>query len=151
MRAVIQRVTKASVRVDGEITGAIGRGLLIFLGVEEADDPEDAEWLAGNIPSLRVFEDKDNRMNRSVLDIAGEILAISQFTLYGNVRKGTRPSFNHAACPEKGNALYEAFVKSLARHLGKPVQTGIFGAYKQIEALNDGPVTLIIDTKNKKF
>ena len=151
MRAVIQRVAKASVKVDGEVTGAIGPGLLVFLGVEEADGPEDTEWLACKIPSLRVFEDEDNRMNRSVLDTAGEILTISQFTLYGNVRKGTRPSFNHAAGPEKGNALYEAFVENLARHLGKSVQTGIFGAHMQIDALNDGPVTLVIDTKNKKF
>ena len=125
--------------------------MLVFLGVEEADGPEDTKWLASKIPSLRVFEDEDNRMNRSVLDTAGEILTISQFTLYGNVRKGTRPSFNHAACPEKGNALYEAFVENLAQHLGKSVKTGIFGAHMQIEALNDGPVTLVIDTKNKKF
>lgn len=151
MRAVVQRVSKAAVEADGAMTGKIGPGLLVFVGVEETDTPDDTEWLAAKIPVLRIFEDDGGRMNRSVMDIGGEILAISQFTLYGNVRKGTRPSFNHAANPEKGKADYEAFVKSLSRHLGKPVPTGVFGVHMSIEAHNDGPVTLFLDTRNKKL
>jgi D-tyrosyl-tRNA(Tyr) deacylase len=151
MRAVIQRVSKAAVKVDDVTIGTIGIGLLVFLGVEKKDTTEDIEWLAAKIPSLRVFEDDGGRMNRSVLDITGNILVISQFTLYGNMRKGTRPSFNHAANPEKGKADYESFVDCLSKYIEKPVQTGKFGAYMQIEAIHDGPVTLILDTKNKIF
>lgn len=127
MRAVIQRVSKANVRVNDVTTGTIGIGLLVFLGVEKEDTTKDIEWLAAKIPSLRVFEDEEGRMNRSVLDIDGDILVISQFTLYGNMRKGSRPSFNHAANPEKGELDYESFVDCLSKYIGKPVPTGNFG------------------------
>ena len=151
MRAVIQRVDKASATVKSEVTGSIGAGLLLFLGVEADDTLEDLEWLAAKIPALRVFEDEEGRMNRSLTDTDGDILAISQFTLFGNVRKGTRPSFNKSAPPEKAREYYEKFVESLSRHLAKPVPTGVFGAHMQIKALNNGPVTLFIDTRNKKL
>jgi len=151
MRAVVQRVTQASVKVDGDTTGTISTGLLIFVGVEAGDSAQDTEWMAAKIPALRIFEDEEGRMNRSVLDIGGDILAISQFTLFGNVRKGTRPSFNHAAPPEIGHTLYNELVERLSYHLGKKVPTGIFGADMQVEAHNDGPVTLFIDTRNKKL
>ncbi len=151
MRAVIQRVAKAHVKVDNVTIGVIGTGLLVFLGVENKDTVEDIEWLAAKIPLLRIFEDDEERMNRSVMDIDGDILVISQFTVYGNMRKGTRPSFNHAAKPEKGESDYESFVDCLSRNIGKPVPTGKFGADMQIETINDGPVTLILDTKNKRF
>ena len=151
MRAVIQRVSKATVRVNDVTTGTIGMGLLVFLGVEKGDTTEDIEWLAAKIPSLRVFEDDGGRMNQSVLDIDGDILVISQFTLFGNMRKGTRPSFNHAANPEKGKSDYESFVDCLSKYMGKPVPTGNFGSHMHVEAHNDGPVTLILDTKNKRF
>ena len=151
MRAVVQRVSQASVTVDGQVSGSIGPGLLVFVGVDADDSPQDTQWLAAKIPALRIFEDDQGRMNRSVVDTGGDILAISQFTLYGNVRKGTRPSFNHAAPPEKGQAGYEAFVEALSDHLGKPVPTGVFGAHMEVQAHNDGPVTLFIDTHNKKL
>ena len=149
MRAVIQRVKSARVFSDGKETGFIGRGLLVFLGIEGIDTTEDMEWLSAKIPKLRCFEDDAGRMNRNLGDIDGEVMVISQFTLYGSLRKGSRPSFNRAAAPEHAIPLYEAFVDILSSHLGKPVPTGIFGAYMEIEAHNDGPVTLILDTRNK--
>jgi D-tyrosyl-tRNA(Tyr) deacylase len=151
MRAVIQRVAKASVTADGEPTGAIGPGLLVFLGIEETDTETDALWLAEKIPSIRCFEDEDGKMNRSLLDKGYEIMVISQFTLYGNLKKGTRPSFNKAARPDTAIPLYDFFVENVHRASGKPVAEGIFGAYMQIDAANDGPVTLILDTKNKNL
>ncbi len=151
MRAVLQRVSEASVEVEGKVIGAIGPGLLAFIGIARDDGPEDLRWLSQKIPSIRLFPDEKGLMNRSLLDTGGDLLVISQFTLYGNLRKGTRPSFNRAAPPEIAVPLYEAFVKEVSTHLGKPVPTGVFGKMMKIRALNDGPVTLLLDTKNKKL
>lgn len=151
MRAVIQRVSEASVSIDGKLKGAISHGLLVFLGIESEDGTEDLVWLSGKIPQIRIFPDEAGLMNRALTDIDGEILLISQFTLYGNLRKGARPSFNRAAPPEIAMPLYEEFVRALSTALGKPIVTGEFGAMMKIQALNDGPVTLFLDTKNKKF
>jgi D-tyrosyl-tRNA(Tyr) deacylase len=149
MRVVIQRVKKAEVVADGKTTGRIGPGLLVFLGIEEIDTKEDATWLAEKIPVIRCFEDEDGKMNRSLMDKGYEIMVISQFTLFGNLRKGTRPSFNRAALPDKAIPLYEFFITKLEQSCNKPVACGIFGAYMEIDAANDGPVTLILDTRNK--
>jgi len=151
MRAVIQRVSEASVAVDGQIVGAIGPGLLLFVGVEAADTDEDIQWLANKLPTLRVFEDADERVNLSLADTGGQILLISQFTLFGSLRKGTRPSFNRAAPPEQAKELLARLHGALEAALGKQVPQGIFGAMMDIRAANDGPVTLIIDTKQKDF
>ena len=151
MRIVLQRVSRASVAVEGVERSAIGRGLLIFLGVGQGDGADDLAWLVRKIPQIRCFEDEDGRMNRSLLDVGGEALVISQFTLFGNLRKGTRPSFNRAALPETAVPLYEQFVEALSAALGKPVGTGSFGAYMAIDAANDGPVTLMLDTRQKDF
>jgi len=151
MRAVIQRVSQASVTIEDTITGAIGRGLLIFLGVGRDDSLADSEWLTRRIVQLRVFEGANGRMNQSLMDFDGNALVISQFTLFGNLRKGNRPSFNRAASPERALELYEAFLRDLSTVLGKSVAAGRFGADMQIEAHNDGPVTLIIDTEERDF
>jgi len=151
MRAVIQRVKEASVSVEGKIVGAIGAGLVVFVGVEAADTDEDIAWLANKLPALRVFEDETGRMNLSLMETGGEILLISQFTLYGSLKKGTRPSFNRAAPPEQAKELLARLHRALETALGKPVPTGVFGAMMEIRAVNDGPVTLVIDTKNKEF
>lgn len=148
MRAVLQRVSRASVVIDGETVGAIGRGLLVLLGVAPADTAEEARWLAEKIAGLRVFSDEAGKMNLSVADVGGAVLVVSQFTLYGDCRKGRRPSFIGAAPPEIAVPLYEAFVNAL-RALGLPVETGRFGAMMQVELSNDGPVTLILDTADK--
>lgn len=147
MRAVIQRVSSASVTVAGETTDAIGRGLLVLLGVHPADTAEDGQWLAEKLVRLRIFEDDAGQMNRSVLDSGGGILVVSQFTLFASTRKGTRPSFNEAAKPDLAIPLYEQFVAQVAAALGRPVATGRFGAMMQVTLVNDGPVTLVIDTK----
>ena len=146
MRAVIQRVTRASVAVDGKVVGQIGQGLLIFLGVATDDTEKDMEYLAHKIANLRIFEDEANKMNRSLLDIQGEALVVSQFTLYGDCRKGRRPSFTHAAPPDKANMFYEMFIEYL-RVLGLQVQSGVFQAFMEVELLNDGPVTLLLDSR----
>lgn len=151
MRLVIQRVSEAACTVDKQVTGKIGKGLLVFIGVDADDELEDMKWLAEKLPRIRLFEDDEGKMNRSLEDIDGEVLAISQFTLHGNLRKGTRPSFNRSAGQEKGKQFYEDFVALLSQIIEKPVPTGIFGAHMDIEAHNDGPVTLILDSKNKKF
>ncbi len=155
MRAVIQRVREASVavagQVAGQVVGAIGPGLLVFAGIESADTEEDAAWLANKLPALRVFEDAEGRMNLALTETGGGILLISQFTLFGNLRKGTRPSFNHAAPPEFARAYFENFHRVLEAALGRPVPTGVFGAMMDIRAAHDGPVTLILDTKQKDF
>ena len=150
MRAVLQRVSRAHVTVNGETTGAIETGLLIFLGVAPADTESDARWLAEKICALRIFEDDDGRMNRSVVDIAGGILVVSQFTLFASTRKGTRPSFNDAAKPEIAIQLYEAFNRFATAALGRPVATGRFAAKMDVSLVNDGPVTLMIDTKERE-
>jgi D-aminoacyl-tRNA deacylase len=149
MRAVIQRVTRASVEVQHEIVSQIGRGLLVFLGIETADSRDDIVWLAGKIARLRVFSDENGAMNLSVQNIAGDLLIVSQFTLLASTRKGNRPSFVDAAAPEQANQLYEEFCEQLEREVAKPVCRGVFGADMQIELVNDGPVTICLDTKRK--
>lgn len=144
MKAVIQRVTSASVVVAGETVGSINRGVLVLLGVEKGDDESRADWLAGKICDLRIFPDQDGRMNLSVRDVAGSLLVVSQFTLAGNCAKGKRPSFDTAAPPDEGRRLYEYFVESAASR-GLPVQTGIFQADMQVALVNDGPVTFILE------
>jgi D-tyrosyl-tRNA(Tyr) deacylase len=144
MRAVIQRVSEASVTVEGQVTGAIGRGLLVLLGVGHADTEATAEALAAKIAKLRIFADAEGKMNLSVQDVQGSVLAVSQFTLLADTRKGNRPSFTDAAPPEKGNALYEAFCTALAGQ-GVPVQQGVFGAHMDVRLVNDGPVTIVLD------
>ena len=149
MRAVVQRVSSASVDSEGVRTGTIGRGFLVLLGVTHSDTEEDAQWLAEKIAGLRVFEDEEGKLNRSLLDVGGEMLVVSQFTLYGDCRRGRRPSFSEAARPETANALYEKFVE-YARQTGVSVQTGVFQTMMAVSLVNDGPVTLIIDTPEKK-
>lgn len=151
MRAVVQRVHRAKVASGGIVTGSINRGLLVFLGVESGDGDEDLRWLSQKLPTIRCFEDEEGKMNRSLIDIDGEMLVISQFTLFGNLRKGTRPSFNHAAPPDVAIPLYQRFVAESARLLGKPVPTGVFGQHMDIDVQNNGPVTLIIDSKRKDY
>ncbi|MGA2052209.1 MAG: D-aminoacyl-tRNA deacylase [Opitutales bacterium] len=151
MRAVIQRVKEASVAVEGRVVGAIGPGLLVFAGIESEDGEEDIAWLANKLPALRVFEDEAGRMNRSLGEVGGGVLLISQFTLYGSLRKGTRPSFNRAAPPEFARAFFEKFHHALEAALGKLVPTGVFGAMMEIRAAHDGPVTLMLDTKQRDF
>ncbi|HEY7309689.1 MAG TPA: D-aminoacyl-tRNA deacylase [Gemmataceae bacterium] len=146
MRAVLQRVSRAAVVIDGETVGAIQRGLLVLLGVAPADTKKEARWLAEKVAGLRVFNDEAGKMNLDVAEVGGGVLVVSQFTLYGDCRKGRRPSFIAAAPPEIAVPLYEAFVNAL-RALGLPVATGRFGAMMQVELVNDGPVTLILDTK----
>lgn len=150
MRAVIQRVSSASVTVADEQIGSINHGLLVLLGVTREDTPEDAVWLARKIADLRIFADDDGRMNRSVVDIDGQVLVVSQFTLIASTRKGTRPSFNEAAPPDLAIPLYEDFVQQLESLLPSPVATGRFGADMKVALINDGPVTLVIDTHNKE-
>lgn len=149
MRAVVQRVIRASVTVDGAIKARIGRGLLILLGVHRDDDADRADWMAGKLARLRIMDDEDGVMNRSLLDTGDEALVISQFTLLANNRKGNRPSFNDAARPEVAIPLYERCVQSLEGLLGKPVPTGVFGAYMEVELSNNGPVTIVIDSEKE--
>ncbi|MDZ4714788.1 MAG: D-aminoacyl-tRNA deacylase [Cytophagales bacterium] len=148
MIAVVQRVSKAAVHIGGETRAEIGKGLLVLVGVEEADQQKDAEWLSAKIVNLRIFNDAAGVMNVSVKDDGGEIIAVSQFTLHASTRKGNRPSYIKAARPEVAVPLYEYFVASLGTQLGKPVQTGIFGADMQVSLVNDGPVTILIDSIN---
>ncbi|WP_028296495.1 D-aminoacyl-tRNA deacylase [Olivibacter sitiensis] len=150
MRAVIQRVSKASCTVDGKVTGAIEHGLLILLGLEEADTMEDVVWLAQKIVNMRIFGDEQGLMNKSIQDLSGDILLISQFTLFAQTKKGNRPSFIRAARPDKAIPLYEAMTAELERLLGKAVEKGVFGADMKIDLCNDGPVTIVMDTKNKE-
>jgi len=147
MRVVVQRVRSASVAVDGEISGKIGPGLLVLAGFEAADTTADLDWMAGKLVRLRLFADEAGVMNRSVLEAGGEVLAVSQFTLYASVKKGNRPSWSRAARGDVSQPLFEAFVAKLAGELGKPVPTGVFGADMQVSLVNDGPVTLSIDSR----
>ena len=150
MRAVIQRVSQASVSINGIIKGDIQQGLLILLGVEEADTMEDGNWLAKKISQLRIFSDEAELMNQSILEVDGEVIVVSQFTLHAKTKKGNRPSYIKAAKPEQAIPLYEGFVEALEMELGKTVQIGEFGANMQVSLCNDGPVTILIDTKNKE-
>lgn len=151
MRAVIQRVKRASVTIDGSITGSIRHGLLILLGVESGDTDADLEWLVSRIARLRIFEGGDGKMNRSIRDIDGEALVVSQFTLFGSMKKGSRPSFNRAAVPAEAVPLYERFVGALGDAIGKPVPTGRFGAMMDVALVNDGPVTIVLDSRRPDF
>jgi len=150
MRAVVQRVSQAEVKIDGNIAGACGKGFMVLLGVHADDEEQDADWLAAKVAALRVFSDEEGKMNRSILDISGEALVVSQFTLHAKYKKGARPSFVHAARPEKAIPLYERFVRQLEDHLKRPVATGQFGAMMKVSLINDGPVTITMDTRNKE-
>ena len=150
MRVVIQRVSHASVTIEGTEKSRIGAGLLILIGIEQEDTPEDTDWLCKKITALRIFSDEAGLMNRSVQDIAGEILVVSQFTLHASTKKGNRPSFIKAARPDMAIPMYEKFVEVLRQESGRPVLTGEFGADMKVALLNDGPVTIIIDSKNRE-
>jgi D-tyrosyl-tRNA(Tyr) deacylase len=150
MIAVIQRAAKAAVDIEGKTVASIAKGLLVLVGIEESDGPEDIEWLSAKIVNLRIFNDDQGVMNLSVKDVGGEILAVSQFTLHASTKKGNRPSYIQAARPEVAIPVYETFVKTLASLLGKPVATGVFGADMQVSLVNDGPVTILINTKDRK-
>lgn len=150
MRVVAQRVRSARVTVAGEVTGEIAQGLLLLVGITAEDTPDDGQWLAEKLVRLRIFDDESGQMNRSVTDVAGGILVVSQFTLFASTRKGTRPSYNAAARPEIAEPLYERFVAQLAAALGRGVATGRFGAMMDVALVNDGPVTLVIDSKARE-
>ncbi|PHK33041.1 D-tyrosyl-tRNA(Tyr) deacylase [Nostoc linckia z16] len=150
MKAVIQRVSEASVTIEGEAVAQIGNGLVVLVGIEDTDTAEDIAWLTGKIVRLRIFCDDNGLMNHSVTDINGDIIIVSQFTLHASTKKGNRPSYIKAATPAVAVPLYEAFVQAMEQELKKPVQTGRFGADMKVALINDGPVTIIIDTKNKE-
>ena len=150
MRVVIQRTTHASVTINDQQKSAIGKGMLILVGIEDSDGTEDIDWLCRKIVNLRIFDDENGVMNRSILETKGDILVVSQFTLHASTTKGNRPSYIRAARPEISVPLYEQFCSALGQALGKPVETGEFGADMKVELLNDGPVTICIDTKNKE-
>jgi D-tyrosyl-tRNA(Tyr) deacylase len=150
MRAVIQRASRASVKIDGKIFSEIGSGLMVLIGVEEADNNDDIKWLCNKLIQLRIFDDHNGIMNLSIMDTGGDILAVSQFTLHAKTKKGNRPSYIKAANPEIAIPVYTRFVATLSQLLGKEVKTGQFGAMMQVEIINEGPVTIIIDTKNKE-
>lgn len=150
MRAVIQRVSRASVAIDGKVKSVIGQGLLVLVGIEDADTDEDIEWLCGKISGLRIFNDAEGVMNISVRDVGGEILLVSQFTLHASTKKGNRPSYIRASKPDVAVPVYARVIDRLGAHLGKEVQTGEFGADMKVELLNDGPVTIVMDTKSRE-
>jgi D-tyrosyl-tRNA(Tyr) deacylase len=150
MRAVIQRVLEASVTIDGHVISRIAPGLLVLLGVEEADDAEDVDWLCGKISRMRIFSDTEGKMNLSVVDCGGEILVVSQFTLHASTKKGNRPSFIRAARPSHSEPLYESFCAAMERETGKPVARGVFGGDMQVALTNDGPVTIVIDSRARE-
>jgi D-tyrosyl-tRNA(Tyr) deacylase len=150
MRIVVQRVSRASVEVEQQVTGSIGSGLMVLVGIEEADGQEDVDWIAAKIVNLRIFPDDQGVMNKSCLESGGDILLVSQFTLHALTKKGNRPSYIRAARPEVAIPLYEQLIQTLANLLGKPIATGIFGADMQVSLVNDGPVTIWMDSKNKE-
>jgi D-tyrosyl-tRNA(Tyr) deacylase len=150
MRAVVQRVREAQVTVDGRVAGAIGRGLLVLAGMHADDTPEDRDWLARKIVQMRVFDDAAGVMNLALPDVGGEILAVSQFTLFASTRKGNRPSWSGAAPPGIAQPRFDDFVAALSRELGRPVATGVFGADMKVALVNDGPVTIVLDTRNRE-
>ena len=150
MRAVIQRTTRASVTIGGTVKGAIQRGIVVLLAIEETDGAEDIEWLSGKIARLRIFDDEAGVMNCSVQEVGGEVLLVSQFTLFASTKKGNRPSYSRSARPEIAIPLYEKFIARLTQDLGKPIETGEFGADMQVSLVNDGPVTILIDSKSRE-
>lgn len=150
MRTVIQRVKKASVEIHSELKSEISSGLLVLVGIEDADDQTDADWLCSKLINLRIFDDENGVMNKSVMDVGSEIMVVSQFTLHASTKKGNRPSYIRAARPEHAIPLYEYFCNQLEMHTGREVKTGIFGADMQVSLINDGPVTILIDSKNKE-
>ena len=150
MRAVVQRVSRAEVRVEGQVIGSCGAGVMVLLGVHAEDAGTDADWLARKVGEMRIFSDEDGKMNRALIDFGGEALVVSQFTLHAKTKKGARPSFIHAARPETAIPLYERFVRQLEDHLKRPVATGRFGAMMEVDLINDGPVTITMDTRNKE-
>ena len=150
MRLVIQRVSRASVSISGQISAAIARGLLILVGIEEADGPDDVEWLATKVAKMRLFADEAGLINLSVKDIDGSLLVVSQFTLHASTRKGNRPSFTRAARPDQARSLYEDFLKALQREAEREVSTGVFAADMQVELVNDGPVTIWVDSRQRE-
>jgi len=150
MRVVIQRTKEASVTVNGVITGSIQKGLLVLVGIENADNEEDIEWLTNKIAHIRIFDDAEGVMNLSLKEVDGDLLLVSQFTLHASTKKGNRPSYIAAAKPDIAIPVYEAFIRKLSIELGKPIQTGVFGADMKVSILNDGPVTIVIDSKNKE-
>ena len=150
MRTLIQRVQHASVTIDGKIKSQIGNGMLVLVGIEDRDTQEDIEWLTKNIANLRIFDDENGVMNRSVIDVKGEVMVVSQFTLHASTKKGNRPSYIHASKPDIAIPMYEAFCTEMELQIGKEVQTGTFGADMKVELLNDGPVTIWIDSQNKE-
>lgn len=150
MKVVLQRVSKASVTIEGKVKSEIKQGLLILLGIEEEDSEEDIKWLCGKIAKMRIFNDANGVMNDSLLDVNGEAIVVSQFTLHASTKKGNRPSYIKAAKPDVAVPLYEKFVKRLEQEIGKPVGTGEFGADMKVSLLNDGPVTIIVDSKNRE-
>jgi D-tyrosyl-tRNA(Tyr) deacylase len=150
LRAVIQRVSRASVTVDSQVISEIGNGLLVLLGIENEDNNEDITWLSNKIVNLRIFNDNEDIMNRSVLDVEGNIIVVSQFTLHALTKKGNRPSYIKASKPEIAIPIYESFVRNMEQNLGKKVGTGVFGADMKVDIVNDGPVTILIDTKQRE-
>ncbi len=150
MRVVVQRVSRAEVRTEGETIGTCGTGVMVLLGVHAQDTEADSDWLAAKVAALRIFSDDDGKMNRTLTDVGGEALVVSQFTLHAKYKKGARPSFVHAARPETAIPLYERFVRQLEDHLKRPVATGRFGAMMEVDLINDGPVTITMDTRNKE-
>ena len=150
MRTLIQRVQHASVTIDGKIKSQIGNGMLVLVGIEDRDTQEDIEWLTKKIANLRIFDDENGVMNRSVIDVKGEVMVVSQFTLHASTKKGNRPSYIHASKPDIAIPMYEAFCTEMELQIGKEVQTGTFGADMKVELLNDGPVTIWIDSRNRE-
>ena len=150
MRIVIQRVSQASVMVDGQLTGQIGKGLLVLMGVEDADTDEDIAWLSNKLVNLRIFNDQDGVMNLALKEVDGDVLLVSQFTLHANTKKGNRPSYIKASKPAIAIPMYEKMIRQLEQDLGKKIQTGVFGADMKVQLLNDGPVTILIDSKNRE-
>jgi len=150
MRIVIQRVLRAGVKINGDLHSSIEKGLLVFVGIEDSDAEEDIQWICGKIINLRIFDDENGVMNRSVIDIKGEILLVSQFTLHASTKKGNRPSYIRAARPEFALPLYEKIIEELERQLGRSIGTGVFAADMKVELINDGPVTIFIDSKNRE-
>lgn len=150
MRTVIQRVQHCSVTIDGQLKSNIGNGMLVLVGIEDSDTQEDIEWLCKKIANLRIFDDENGVMNRSVIDTGGEVMVVSQFTLHASTKKGNRPSYIHASKPDFAIPMYESFCAEMGLQIGKNVATGVFGADMKIELLNDGPVTILIDSQNKE-